>query len=132
MMGQKLMATVVLVSVFSLGAVTGIFFDRHHAISLDHSLSPGELHEAAMAEMVDVLRLDDQQLERIHNILMDRQELVQRAWERMRPQVSEAMAEVHAEIAEVLTPEQVVRYHEWLEKQRQQIDSEGGVMIIPH
>lgn len=133
MIRQRVLAGVVLVSTFSLGAVTGIFIDRHVAISVSHDeLSPNEIHEAATAQMQEVLQLDDEQLAKVHAILADRQELVQRAWEEMRPQVQEAMREVHIEIADLLTPEQRERYHAWLAEQRRQLEDEGDVFIIPH
>ena len=131
MIGQRLVAGVVLATVFSLGALSGVFYDRHVSGAWPAELSGAELHEAAMAELQEALGLDERQIEQIHAVLAGRQELVQQVWEQVRPQVQNAMREIHIEIAELLRPEQRQRYHEWLN--RQHADSEAeGVLIIPH
>ena len=133
MMRQRVVAGVVLLFVFALGALAGVSIERHHYHSVSQSpgLSAAEVHEAAMAEMQEVLGLDEEQLEQIHGVLAAHQQLVQRAWEQIRPEVSETMREVHAEIAELLRPEQRERYHEWLSRQRDESQGES-VLVVPH
>ena len=84
-----------------------------------------------MGALQEFLDLDEQQMEQVHTILADRQDLVQRAWERVRPEVQDAMLEVHEEIAEILRPDQRARYHEWLSRQHDEHQGDG-VLIIPH
>ncbi len=130
MIGQRLVAGVVLASVFSLGALAGIFYDRHISGPRPTGLSGAEVHEAAMAELQETLGLDEGQIEQIHAVLARRQELVQHVWEQVRPEVQNAMREIHIEIAELLRPEQRPRYHEWLN--RQHADSQDERVLIIH
>ena len=84
-----------------------------------------------MAELQEAVGLDEQQIEQVHAVLAGRQQLVQRAWEQVRPEVQEAMREIHVEIAALLRPDQRQRYHEWLARQRDESHNER-VLIIPH
>jgi hypothetical protein len=120
-----------LLFVFTFGALSGVFYERHLAGPRSAELTAAELHEAAMAELQEVLGLDEQQIAQIHAILADRQQLVQQVWEQVRPQVQEAMLEIHVEIAELLRPEQRALYHDWLNRQRDESRGER-VLIIPH
>ena len=132
-MRQRIVAGVVLLFVFVLGALAGVFVERHHRHSVSQSagLSAEEVHETAMAELQETLGLDEVQLEEIHAVLARHQQLVQHAWEQIRPGVQNAMREVHAEIAELLRPEQRERYHEWLSRQRDESEGES-VLVVPH
>jgi hypothetical protein len=132
-MRQRIVAGVVLLLVFGLGALAGVFVERHHYHSVVRSGGPSarEVHEAAMAEMHETLGLDDDQIEQIHAVLARHQQLVQRTWEQVRPEVQNVMREVHIEIAELLRPEQREHYHEWLSRQRDESQGEG-VVILPH
>jgi Spy/CpxP family protein refolding chaperone len=133
MTGQRILAGVVLLSVFSLGAFVGIFVDRHNSLRDPAGVSPEEVHEAAMVELREELGLDEEQIQQIHAIMADRQELVQRIWEQLRPELQAAMTDVHAEIAALLRPEQRQRFHDWLQRRRQEAENDGeGVVIIPH
>jgi len=123
-MGPKTVAAVVLVSVFALGAVAGIAVHGHlgaplHGAPHETPTSAAELHEAAMRELRVQLELTDEQIAAINAIVARRQETVQRTWEQLRPEVQEAMRDVHEEIAALLNPDQAARFHEWLLAQRQ-------------
>jgi len=133
MMKQRIVAGVVLLFVFVLGALAGVFVERHHyhSVSRSEGLSAEEVHAVAMAEMQKALELDAEQIEQIHAVLARHQQHVQRVWEQVRPQVQSAMHEVHAEIAELLRPEQRELYHLWLTEQSQESRDEG-VGIVPH
>lgn len=133
MMKQRVVAGIVLLFVFVLGALAGVFVERHHYHSVARSGGPSaaEVHEAAMAEMNEALGLDEEQIEQIHAVLARHQQLVQRTWEQVRPEVQNAMREVHIEIAELLRPEQRERYHEWLSQQREESQDEGA-LSAPH
>ena len=127
-MAPKAMAALVLLSVFTLGAVAGIFVHGHLGAPL-HGLRPAEtsttqLHEEAMEELRATLQLSDEQVTAIESIMAHRQEIVQTMWERLRPEVQEAMQEVHEEIAALLTTEQRQRFHEWLLQQRQRHETQ--------
>ena len=41
-------------------------------------------------------------------------------WEELRPEVQNAMRQVHTDIGELLHPEQRGRFHEWLIRRREQ------------
>lgn len=133
MMRQRILAGVVLLFVFVLGALAGVFVERHHYHSVSRSGGPSaeEVHEVAMAEMQEVLGLDEGQIEQIHAVLARHQQHVQHVWEQVRPQVQSTMNEVHAEIAELLRPEQRERYHEWLTEQSEE-SPDVGVQNVPH
>jgi len=131
MMRQRVWAGLALVFVFALGAHTGIFFERRYSVPRPLAVTAAELHEVAMAELQEVLGLDERQIEQVHAVLAGRQQLVQDAWEQVRPEVQAAMQEIHAEIAALLRPEQRQLYHEWLNRQRDQSQREH-VLIISH
>ena len=120
MMGQRIRAGVVLLFVFALGALSGIVFERHRTVPTPVTLSVVEEHAAAIAELRQVLGLDDRQVAQIHAILAERQQVVQLTWEQLRPEVQSAMRQVHVEIAELLRPDQREAYHDWLTRSREQ------------
>ena len=74
----------------------------------------------AIAELQELLELDEHQVAQIHAILGERQQVVQRMWEQLRPVVQAAMREVHTDIGELLDPDQRERFHEWLIRRREQ------------
>lgn len=125
MTGQRVLAGLVLMSVFSLGALVGVFIDRHHTLPHPGAVSPDEVHEAAIAELRDEIGLDEEQIRQIHAIMASRQQLVQRVWEQLRPELTAAMHDVHTEIAELLRPEQRERFRAWLERRRLETGHEG-------
>jgi len=131
MIGQRMVAGIVLLFVFALGGIAGVFFDRHHLVPRPGAPTAAEVHEAAMADLEEFLDLDETQVEQIHAVLANRQHLVQQAWEQVRPEVQSAMLEVHVEIAALLRPEQREHYHAWLTRQREESRRES-VLIIPH
>ena len=133
MTAQRVTAGLVLLSVFSLGAFVGVFIDRHHGPSAAAGVSPDDVHEAAMAELRDELGLDEEQIRQVHLIMANRQQLVERVWEQLRPELVAAMNEVHVEIAALLRPEQRERFHVWLEQRRLEAERAGqGIRVIPH
>lgn len=131
-MGPRVRAAIVLVFVFALGAFIGVVYERHRSSPSSPSLaamSAREAHEAAMADLRESLKLDDQQVAQIHAIFVKHQDVVQRSWERLRPEVQSAMQQVHLEIAEMLRPDQRERFHEWLMRRREQ-DEHGSRQIL--
>lgn len=110
------------VSLFALGAATGVTVDRHlHA-------PPGpmlhiEQHERALAHLRDRLHLDAAQLHAIDSVVRGHQEAVDRAWGNLRPQVNSAIDSVHAHIESLLRPEQREAFQEWLAGQRLEHES---------
>lgn len=123
MIGPRVRAAVVLLFVFAAGAVAGVFLDRHHlappAVPTDVSDKLAE-HEAAMAELREALDLDDAQVEQIEAVFASHREIVRQMWDQLRPEVQEAMRQVHLEINEILRPEQRERFHAWLMSKREQ------------
>lgn len=115
MIGPRPRATLVLLFVFAAGMFAGVAVDRHvlnpSAVLV---LGSPEEYEAAMTDLIEVVGLDDRQIRQVHEILANRQATVQAMWEQLRPEVQGAMLDVHADIAALLRPDQVERFHEWL------------------
>ena len=132
MSSQRLRAVVVLLFVFALGGLTGVFLDRHHFVPSPLELSAEALHNAAMSELQMALNLDDDQMAQIHAVLARHQDEVQTAWEALRPEVLSAMQNVHVEIADLLRPEQRDLYHVWLAKRLEQSDDETTIVLPRH
>jgi hypothetical protein len=117
-MSARLRAISVLLAVFAAGLVFGVFFERRHSVDAGAADSAAAEHEATIAELREVVGLDDDQMQQVHGILARHQRIVQVHWEELRPEVQNAMRRVHMEIADLLHPDQRQRYHEWLELQR--------------
>jgi hypothetical protein len=113
-------ATGALVCVFALGVLTGVAFERHsgerRAVVAVGAIAD---HEARMAELQEFLGLDEEQVRQIDDLMARRQATVQLMWERLRPEVQTAMQDVHAEITELLRPEQRALFHDWLTANRE-------------
>ena len=120
LMGPRVRAGAVLLFIFALGVLAGVAYERHHAARPLATMSAADEHEAAMAELQELLELDEEQLAQIHKILAERQQMVQHKWEQLRPEVQDAMRQVHIDIAELLHPNQRERFHEWLMRRREQ------------
>lgn len=128
MIGPRLRAGAVLASVFTLGVLTGVALERHHHVSRPslHD-DASSLHEETMAELKEVVGLDDAQVAEIETIMDKHRDMVQLAWQSLRPEVQRAMQALHVEIAETLRPEQRARFHEWLIRRREaDADAEGS------
>ena len=132
MSSQRLRAVVVLLFVFALGGLTGVFIDRHHFAPAPVELSAEAVHNEAMSELQTALTLDDDQVAQIHAVLARHQEEVQKAWEALRPEVQSAMQHVHVEIADLLRPAQRDLYHEWLAKRQEQSRGETTIVLPRH
>lgn len=129
MMGPRVRAGAVLLFVFAAGVFAGLFFERHHWAPTSAAMSVAAEHEAAIAELKEVVGLDDEQVEQVHAILAERQQIVQHMWEQLRPEVQSAMRQVHNEIAELMRPDQRERFHDWLTRRREQ--SQARHELIP-
>ena len=125
MIGPRVRAAFVLAIVFALGFLAGMAFERHHFRPYRVSMSAAEEQQAAMAELRELLELDEEQVAQIHAVLADRQHIVQQAWEQLRPELQSEMRQVHVDIAELLRPEQRRRFHEWLIRRRAEHESES-------
>ncbi len=120
MMGPRVRAGAVLLFIFALGALAGVAYERHLAARPRATMSAADEHEAAIAELQELLELDEDQVAQIHRILAERQQMVQLKWEQLRPEVQDAMRQVHIDIAELLHPDQRGRFHDWLIRRREQ------------
>lgn len=119
MIGTRTRAWAVLLFVFAAGALSGVAFERHHSVPVVGALVSSKEHAAALAELRDAVRLDDQQMTQVHAILAENQKVVQHMWEQLRPEVQVAMQHVHAQIAALLHPEQQQRFHDWINARRE-------------
>ena len=129
MLGPRIRAGAVLLFIFALGILAGVAYERHQAVRPLATMSAADEHEAAMAELQELLELDEDQVAQIHKILAERQQMVQRKWEQLRPEVQNAMRQVHIDIAELLHPDQRERFHDWLMRRREQ--NQGRHQPIP-
>jgi len=120
MMGPRVRAGGVLLFIFALGVLAGVAYERHFVARPLLTMSAADEHEAAITELRELLDLDEEQVAQIHRILAERQQLVQRKWEELRPEVQNAMRQVHTDIGELLHPDQRGRFHEWLIQRRKQ------------
>ena len=89
-------------------------------------------HEAALEDLRESVGLDDAQIEQVHAVFARHQSIVQDAWQAVQPQIEIAMEKVHREIAELLRPDQRVRYHDWLVARRGGEDPHGDTTADSH
>ena len=100
-----------------IGAVIGITLDRtvvRHAHML-HSGEAGE-HGGLVASLHAELDLDEEQRHAIWAIIGHHQERVDHAWASVRPEVNAAVDSIELQIAEVLRPDQLERFHAWFRR----------------
>lgn len=134
MIGPGLRVVLVIAGVFGAGLVCGVFLERHHSVLPQpqiHSAAVAE-HERALEELRVVVGLDDEQMEAVNRIIASHQRVVEMHWEQLRPEVQEAMQQVHHEIAEHLRPDQRERYHLWLQQQRERHRQMAGEAAVTH
>lgn len=125
MIGPRVRAGVVLLGVFTAGALAGTGFERHHLGRMAASMSLLGEQEVAITELRKFLDLDDEQVAQIAAILAANQETVQLMWEEFRPAVQTAMRKVHTQIADLLRPDQVSRFHAWIMRHGTGPESQG-------
>ena len=65
MIGPRTRAGMVLLFTLAVGVVAGITLERHH-LGLPEAFSEADEHAAAMAELREIVGLDDRQLEQVH------------------------------------------------------------------
>lgn len=114
MMAARVRAAAVLLCVLGAGILLGVFVERHHFSARPAHSSAAAEHAAALADLAAYVDLDQEQMAKVHAIMSERREVVQKLWEQLRPEVQTAVRDVHEEIAEVLRPDQRRRYHDWL------------------
>jgi hypothetical protein len=108
-------------SLVVFGVLLGIGADRlwlahgHGTTVVTVSDATGPDHAAMMA-FHDVLKLDDEQTQAIHEILMRSQERVDRAWRSIRAEIGDGVNGAHEEIRLVLTEEQKELFEAWLDR----------------
>ena len=124
MRGSMFRASLVLVSIFAVGVVAGVFLERLHSVSdsvtrskpgADLGFSGAAVHAAAMSSLERALQLDREQVGQIHKVFEKHQGAVQESWEHLRPSLGIAMEKVHREVADLLNAEQRQAFHDWLE-----------------
>ena len=120
MIGPPVRAAGVLLCVFAAGVLAGMFVERHSAYPMTAASAPMPVsHETTMAELRKVLELDDRQAAAIERVFTEHQQIVQQAWEELRPEVQEAMFEVHQEILGLIRSDQQVRFRLWLRQRHE-------------
>jgi hypothetical protein len=120
MTGPRVRATAVLLFVFATGGLTGMLVDRQALGRTSAARAPAPAsHQATMAEFRKVLDLDDAQVSAIDGVFARHQRVVQRAWEQLRPEVQEAMFQVHHEVMNLLRPDQQEHFQTWLRQQHE-------------
>ena len=113
---------------FLLGVGADRLFLAHGHGNAVRAVATTEDHMAMLA-FQEVLKLEDHQIEQIHEILMRNQVRVDEAWQSIRVQVSEGVENAHAEIRLLLTDEQQLLFEAWLDRHVRG-DPDGDQTII--
>lgn len=114
-MSAKARAVLAALSLLVLGAVIGVALDRHlHGSSAAPGNAAAALHEITMSAIEEELDLTIDQRRQIDSIIAARHYALRHAWQAVHSQLGAAVDTVHREIAGVLTPEQRVKFREWL------------------
>ena len=105
-------------SLFVLGAVSGVLFERLHDPA-PHRINggAGDHRDVALEHLRSQLHLDGEQERAVDSALQRHQVLVDEAWSRLRPEVQAAIDSVHAHILTVLRPDQIEAFHRLLSEQ---------------
>ena len=102
--------SLLLAATLSAGIAIGIWYGRSHDsgnVQLSSHATPVEAaHEHVMQALQHTLKLDSVQERAITETLHRKQALVDSAWNTMRPHVNAHLRSTHAEIMQLLTPEQ--------------------------
>lgn len=109
-------------SLLVIGAVLGIAADRTlhspSGVMARHAEQVREtLHEQALGELHERLRLTDDQRHAIDRVFRQHQATVDQTWETLRPHIESAVDSVHTEIESVLTDEQRAAFRAWVASQ---------------
>jgi Spy/CpxP family protein refolding chaperone len=110
---SKARAVLGALSLIVLGAVIGIALDRHLHSSGGHGPAAA-FHEITMSSLEERLDLTRDQRSRIDSIVADRHDTLRNAWQMLHVRLGAAVDSVHADVEAVLTPEQRVKFREWL------------------
>ena len=114
---SKPFAILGIVSIFALGAATGIAGDRmlhHHGGSAAHDAG---MREQALSHLHHQLSLDSAQLREVESVLRRHQSAVDQTWNALQPQVHAAIDSVHVRIESLLRPEQREAFRRWVAEQ---------------
>ena len=107
----------ILVVGFFLGMMADRFVVAHEASGSGlRSVDITAMHEDVIPSFREVLDLRDDQLARIHEILMRSQSDVDSAWGELRAEIHTSIQAAHSEIEGILTPEQLVLFQEWMRR----------------
>jgi Spy/CpxP family protein refolding chaperone len=110
---SKARAVLGALSLIVLGAVLGIALDRH-LHSSDGRGPTAALHDMTMSSLDERLDLTAEQRRQIDSIVGARHNSLRNAWQMLHSQLGAAVDTVHAEVEDVLTPEQRIAFREWL------------------
>ena len=126
---QTLHAGLGMASLVVIGVVLGVTLDRtvplpgHAAARPTEALDPAAEHRAAMRDLVVELQLSDAQKARVEEIFSRHQASVHEAWQIARDRLSTAVDSATVEIAGILDPAQLERFHEWVEERHGSVPS---------
>lgn len=101
--------------IFAAGAVSGagltVIVTVHRFQQAMHH--PETIPPRLAAEMKRRLKLTDMQTAQVQEILVRRQERLQKLRQQIAPEVTAQFSETHEEIAKILTPEQQEKWDAW-------------------
>ncbi len=97
----------------ALGFTMGIATDRLWLTDSAEVETPEEARDRLLNDLQTTVGLNDDQLQSVHIILSQNQEVISSAWENVQPQLSAAVDSVWAQINAVLDPEQAEKFHHW-------------------
>jgi hypothetical protein len=118
----KITVVLAMLGIFVAGTVVGGFGTtawRRHARS---QLTAREFSERHFQHVVDYLELTDEQVERVRPMMAEFADQIRAVRRESFGEVREVFREMNAHLEAELTPEQLVKHHEFLEKQRARFD----------
>jgi Spy/CpxP family protein refolding chaperone len=108
---QKLWASALLFSVFVAGAAGGGAATQAWGEKADKPACLSDRSGSYADQLHQAVTLTPTQIDTVHIILDHYQPRMHRLWQEVRPRLDSIRAEVREQIAEVLTAEQRIKYH---------------------
>lgn len=116
---SRLTAILLVVSGAALGLATEHAIILHrHGLQHQHRQTVLPSHAVILSALDDVLKLTPAQHDSIDKVLRRHQKEIDDAWLAIHRQMATNMKDVHNEIAHVLTPDQINKFHDWLRSQQ--------------
>ncbi len=114
-------ASIILISVFACGILTGVILTRlpqsRMGPNKEHHGPRHNMVERIHEQIIDQLGLDESQAREIHEILLSGKKEMQNLMRHSRPNFDAIREKNHQAIIKILTPEQQVEFQQLIERQ---------------